>query len=153
MKKLKFFFLYFICLQASAQSTLIATQVKSYQVDRLDNVLYIDLKSNITKIESTRLKTNHYAALASGSPEILDATNPFAIMVFYPSFFQVKILDVNLAEKDVTGKKNIYDNITSDFESAAKSIVDITRKTSQWEGSDIYRFFKISQHLIQAFRR
>ena len=51
MKKLKFFFLYFICLQASAQSTLIATQVKSYQVDRLDNVLYIDLKSNITKIE------------------------------------------------------------------------------------------------------
>ena len=92
MKKLKFFFLYFICLQASAQSTLIATQVKSYQVDRLDNVLYIDLKSNITKIESTRLKTNHYAALASGSPEILDATNPFAIMVFYPSFFLFRFI-------------------------------------------------------------
>ena len=94
MKKLRLFFLFFICQQASAQITLIATQVKNYQVDRLDNVLYIDLKSNITKVESTRLKTNHYAALASGSPEILDATNPFAIMVYYPSFFQVKILTI-----------------------------------------------------------
>ena len=110
MKKLKFFFLFFICQQASAQSTLIATQVKNYQVDRLDNILYIDLKSNITKVESTRLKTNHYAALASGSPEILDATNPFAIMVYYPSFFQVKILDVNLSEIGSYDLRAIYPN-------------------------------------------
>ena len=110
MKKLSLFFLSFICQQASAQTTLIATQVKNYQVDRLDNVLYIDLKSYVTKIESTRLKTNYYAALASGSPEILDATNPFAIMVYYPSFFQVKILDVNLAEIGSYDLRAIYPN-------------------------------------------
>lgn len=110
MKKLSIFFLFFICQLANAQTTLIATQVKNYQVDRLDNVLYIDLKSNITKIESTKLKTNHYAALASGSPEILDATNPFAIMVYYPSFFQVKILDVNLSEIGSYDLRAIYPN-------------------------------------------
>ena len=38
MKKLRLFFLFFICQQASAQITLIATQVKNYQVDRLDNI-------------------------------------------------------------------------------------------------------------------
>lgn len=53
-----------------------------------------------------------------------------------------KKLDIDLSSKDVSAKKNIYDSLTSDFETTAKSIVDITQKTSKWEGSDIYRFFK-----------
>lgn len=53
-----------------------------------------------------------------------------------------KKLDIDLSNKDVSAKKNIYDNLTTDFELTAKSIVDNTQKTSTWEGSDIYRFFK-----------
>jgi len=56
--------------------------------------------------------------------------------------FIAKKLDIDLSSKDVSAKKNIYDSLTSDFEITAKSIVDITQKTSKWEGSDIYRFFK-----------
>lgn len=51
-------------------------------------------------------------------------------------------LDVDLANKDVKAKKEIYDNISGNFETTAKQITDITIKTSKWEGSDIYRFFK-----------
>jgi hypothetical protein len=51
-------------------------------------------------------------------------------------------LDVDLSDKDVKIKKEIYDNISSTFEQTAKQITDITIKTSKWDGSDIYRFFK-----------
>jgi len=51
-------------------------------------------------------------------------------------------LDVDLANKDVKEKKEIYDNISNNFERTAKQITDITIKSSKWEGSDIYRFFK-----------
>ncbi len=51
-------------------------------------------------------------------------------------------LDVDLAGKDVKVKKDLYDNISSNFEQTARQITDLTIKTSKWEGSDVYRFFK-----------
>jgi hypothetical protein len=51
-------------------------------------------------------------------------------------------LDIELANKDVKEKKLAYDNISSTFEQTSKQITDLTIKTSKWEGSDIYRFFK-----------
>ncbi|MBS1497121.1 MAG: hypothetical protein JSU03_00320 [Bacteroidetes bacterium] len=51
-------------------------------------------------------------------------------------------LDVDLSKKDVKEKKQVYDNIASDFEQTSKQITDLTIKTSKWDGSDIYRFFK-----------
>lgn len=51
-------------------------------------------------------------------------------------------LGVDLSDKDVKIKKEVYDNISTDFEQTAKQITDMTIKTSKWEGSDIYRFFK-----------
>lgn len=51
-------------------------------------------------------------------------------------------LDIDLSNKDVKTKKDIYDNISNNFEQTAKQITDITIKTSKWDGSDIFRFFK-----------
>lgn len=51
-------------------------------------------------------------------------------------------LDIDLSNKDVKAKKDIYDNISGTFEQTAKQITDVTIKTSKWDGSDIYRFFK-----------
>lgn len=51
-------------------------------------------------------------------------------------------LDIDLSNKKVEQKKEIYDNISSNFEQTSKQIADLTIKTSKWEGSDIYRFFK-----------
>ncbi|MDI3322002.1 hypothetical protein [Pinibacter soli] len=51
-------------------------------------------------------------------------------------------LDIDLSKKDVKEKKQVYDHISADFEDASKQITDLTIKTSKWDGSDIYRFFK-----------
>jgi len=51
-------------------------------------------------------------------------------------------LDVDLSNKDVKTKKGIYDSMAGDFERTAKKITEVTIKTSKWEGSDVYRFFK-----------
>lgn len=51
-------------------------------------------------------------------------------------------LDIDLSNKDVKAKKVVYDNISSTFEQAAREITETTIRTSKWEGSDIYRFFK-----------
>lgn len=51
-------------------------------------------------------------------------------------------LDVDLSNKEVKEKKVVYDTISSVFEQTARKITESTIKTSKWEGSDIYRFFK-----------
>ena len=51
-------------------------------------------------------------------------------------------LDVDLSTKDVKGKKQVYDSIVTNFGEVSAQIVGMTLKTSQWTGSDIYRFFK-----------
>ena len=51
-------------------------------------------------------------------------------------------LDIDLSNKDVKIKKDIYDNISGNFGQTAKEITDLTIKTSKWDGSDIFRFFK-----------
>jgi len=53
-------------------------------------------------------------------------------------------LDIDLEKKDVKIKKQIYDSISSDFEQISRQITSLTIKTSKWEGSDIYGFFKNS---------
>jgi hypothetical protein len=51
-------------------------------------------------------------------------------------------LNIDLSKKDVKQKKEIYDSVAANFEKVAQQIAGITIKTSHWEGSDIYRFFK-----------
>jgi hypothetical protein len=51
-------------------------------------------------------------------------------------------LDVDLSTVDIQGKKMIYDSIAAEFSSTARTITEQTIKTSTWNGSDIYRFFK-----------
>jgi hypothetical protein len=51
-------------------------------------------------------------------------------------------LDIDLSNKDAKEKKKIYDNISYNFEQASKQITELTIQSSNWPGSDVYRFFK-----------
>ena len=73
-------------------------KIKKYQIDQLGNVFYIDVKNNIVKIDAISAKAINYAALSNGEAEIIDVSNPFSVLVYYPNFFKAKILDVNLSE-------------------------------------------------------
>lgn len=51
-------------------------------------------------------------------------------------------LAVDLSTIDSKGKKQVHDQISSDFVESGKLIAESTIRSSTWEGSDIYRFFK-----------
>jgi hypothetical protein len=51
-------------------------------------------------------------------------------------------LSVDLSKLDNKRKKEVYDNISSDFEEGLKEIYAQSIKTKNWVGSDVWRFFK-----------
>ena len=51
-------------------------------------------------------------------------------------------LDVDLIGLDNKKKKNIYDNIETDFQNSLRKIYSQTIETQDWIGSDIWGFFK-----------
>lgn len=101
MKKKRSLLIFFFLIFANttwSQVKLLATQIKNYQIDQFGNVFYIDTKNNIVKIDALSTKAANYAALSNGKAEIIDVSNPFSVLVYYPNFFKAKILDVNLSE-------------------------------------------------------
>jgi hypothetical protein len=51
-------------------------------------------------------------------------------------------LSVDLSKLDNKRKKQVYENIETDFEEGLKEIYALTLQTERWVGSDIWRFFK-----------
>ncbi|MHA6250277.1 hypothetical protein ACXYMU_20245 [Pontibacter sp. CAU 1760] len=51
-------------------------------------------------------------------------------------------LSVDLSKLDNKRKKEVYDNISSDFEEGLKEIYAQSINTKNWIGSDVWRFFK-----------
>lgn len=115
--------------------------------DRINPAIHKELPSNadrdiaIIKYFSDYLKADmdkKGAYMAKGKLKVFFSPNPTDQDI---NSLASK-LDVDLANKDVRAKKEIYDNISDNFETTARQITDITIKTSKWGGSDIYRFFK-----------
>lgn len=53
-----------------------------------------------------------------------------------------KELSVDLSKLDSKGKKKVYDNISEDFNTNIREIYDLTLKSQNWPGCDVWRFFK-----------
>jgi hypothetical protein len=51
-------------------------------------------------------------------------------------------LSIDLSKLDNKGKKEVYDNINSDFEKGLKEIYAKSIQSKNWLGSDVWRFFK-----------
>ncbi len=52
------------------------------------------------------------------------------------------VLNIDCSKMDNKGRKEVYDTITSIFSTNLHDIYSQTISTSEWEGSDIWRFFK-----------
>jgi len=53
-----------------------------------------------------------------------------------------KKLRIDLSKTEIKNKKDIFDNVKTDFESAIQEIYKLTIESRNWIGSDIWRFFK-----------
>jgi hypothetical protein len=67
-------------------------------VDNLDNVYVVSDKNELLKYDSTGNLLYRFANKNLGNKFRIDVSDPFRIMVFYPSFQQVVILDNTLSE-------------------------------------------------------
>lgn len=115
--------------------------------DRIDTIKHpsvpshefrdIELVKNLTNLFKKEMDSKG-AFNAKGSIQVL----------FYPLPKNPDIailanqLDVDLTGLDNKKKKNIYDNIETDFQNSLRKIYSQTIETREWIGSDIWEFFK-----------
>ncbi|MCA2538953.1 MAG: hypothetical protein IM550_06840 [Microcystis sp. M54BS1] len=137
--------------QANASESKFGKQLKISVLwdlsDRINPKIHTDLPTNadrdiaIIKYFADYLKADmdkKGAFMAKGKLKVFFSPNPTDQNINSLA----SRLDIDLSNKDVKLKKEVYDNISNSFEQSAKQITDMTIKTSKWVGSDIYRFFK-----------
>ena len=69
------------------------------RVDNLGNLYVLEKQSNaLSKWDENGQKLFEFSEFRYGKPTIVDVTNPFKVLVFYPDFQRVIILDNTLAK-------------------------------------------------------
>lgn len=115
--------------------------------DRINPKIHSETPSNadrdiaILKYFSDYLKSDmdtRGAYLSKGKLKVFFSPNPLDANINNLA----SKLDVDLSNKDVKQKKQLYDSITNNFEQTSKQITNLTINSSTWDGSDVYRFFK-----------
>ncbi|MFT7157195.1 MAG: hypothetical protein ACI8Q1_002212 [Parvicella sp.] len=112
--------------------------------DRLERNLQPDqmqrdiaIVSSITELFKTDMNTKG-AYMAKGKLKVLFRPTPKD-----PNINQLaSTLNVDLSRLNNQEKKDIYDNITTNFTNSLGEIYDLTIDSKNWIGCDIWRFFK-----------
>jgi len=104
MKAWLLFLLLSFSIQASAADSLklIASRPLSARfitTDNLGNTYAILNDNTITRYNNKGDSTGYYHSALNGDMEFIDATNPLRILIYYPSFNTVALLDNQLALK------------------------------------------------------
>ncbi len=89
--------------QAQETARIFQIQVKAdnFVVDRVLQTYVIDESNKLIKYNPGGIQTAAYSNSRLGRIGSFDVENPFNILVFYPDFYTIVILDNNLAEKSV----------------------------------------------------
>lgn len=64
-------------------------------------------------------------------------------------------LSVDLSKADTKAKKEIYDNLSTQFDTAIERIYDQSLESRRWVGADVWRFFKkdVQEHcMLDGYR-
>lgn len=108
----------FFCISISVSATdslLYSVEVASnyFTTDHLQNLYYINGKNEVIKYEFTSGIEYTYSDKRLGKPTYIDASNPMRVLVFFPDFYTVVILDntcsaMNIINLTSTTDKNSY---------------------------------------------
>ena len=99
----------FVHAQQDSSYTLLrsmASEAKSFTTDKLQQSYLINSKNQITKYSAAGQEVFNYNNNTLGNLHVLDATNPFNLLLYYPDFQTVITLDRTLNE---TGEINLFD--------------------------------------------
>ncbi len=86
--------------------TKLDCKAKLFTTDKLRNVYVVNTANELQKYDETGTLLFEYNNNRFGNIGLVDATNPFSILVFYPDYMQVFILNRTL---NVTGQISLFD--------------------------------------------
>lgn len=92
-------FISFASCAAAADSLLAEIPVRAslFTTDHLFNLYYINAKKEIVRYHTDDGSTITYSNLKLGTPVSMDASNPLKVLVFYPDFNALVLLDNTFA--------------------------------------------------------
>jgi len=86
--------------------TKLECKAKLFTTDKLRNVYVVSTANELQKYSEAGVLLFEYNNNRFGNIGLVDATNPFSILVFYPDYMQVFILNRTL---NVTGQMSLFD--------------------------------------------
>ncbi len=81
-------------------------KARYFTTDALQNVFVVTAENTLIKYDATSAEVFRYSGKINGRLGAVDATNPFTILLYYPDFQTLTILDRTLSE---TAAFNLYD--------------------------------------------
>ena len=76
---------------------LVAKNIKLFKVDELNSVYLIDKKNAITKYNDAGDSLAFFQQITNGPIGAVDASDPLRVLVYYPNFLKIVVLDRMLA--------------------------------------------------------
>lgn len=99
----------------AADSLLYSVDVSAtfFTSDHLQNLYYINTKNEVIKYEFSTGIEYTYSDKRLGKPTYIDASNPMKVLVFFPDFYTVAILDntcsaISILNLSLTTDRNSY---------------------------------------------
>ena len=91
---------------AKCQAASVFTQkIKNFTTDNLGNIYTLTLDNQVVKYTPEGVEQFRYPNRTLGEASLLDATNPFQLLLFFPDYQTVLTLDRTLS---VTGQFNLF---------------------------------------------
>lgn len=105
MKLVLHFFLFFLALQAHADGRLrevkvIELRARVMTVDDLGNVYIVRQDNSLVRFDERGDSSAFFRSIQNGDIGSVDVTNPMRIVLYYPAYSRVVLLDRQLAQKN-----------------------------------------------------
>ncbi|MEM1219877.1 MAG: hypothetical protein AAGH79_13245 [Bacteroidota bacterium] len=99
---IRFIFIFLVMnigtVQAQVEPAPLASSIEILEMDRLGQLYLVNDKQEVLKYSRNGQLLARYSNFQLGAVGTLDASNPFAILVYYPNFQKAIILNRNLTE-------------------------------------------------------
>ena len=122
--RIYFLLILFICSRTAAAQTAallksIPINARFHTVDELGNAYIVRFDNTLLRFNEHGDSTGFYKSILNGEIGMIDATNPLRVLVYYPAYAKVIILDRMLAPKNELDLRKInLSNVTAIASSA-----------------------------------
>ena len=116
----------------------VAISTSTVQVDQLGNLYAANMVNEVRKLDPVGKELGYYSNNSLGNIGLIDVTSPLKVLVFYPAFKTVVVLDRRLLE---TERFNLLDLGFGEI-----NLISFSRDGTIWVFDDhVQRLYKVNQ--------